>query len=65
MKPGDGGAHVSTITEMEGWMIRYWWTRVSRLRGWQSDNTIYPPLPDCPDEDSEIEKRSSHQRCQV
>ncbi|KAL1851669.1 hypothetical protein Daus18300_012478 [Diaporthe australafricana] len=47
MKPGDYGAHVHEITEMEGWMTRYWWSRFSRLRGWQHDNTTSSPLPNC------------------
>jgi hypothetical protein len=48
MKPGDfPGAHVHEITEMEEWMIRYWWTRFSRLRGWQSNNMTFSPPPNC------------------
>ncbi|KAH6970961.1 hypothetical protein BKA56DRAFT_678105 [Ilyonectria sp. MPI-CAGE-AT-0026] len=64
MKPGNGGSLTPpTVTEMEGWMIRYWWTRISRLRGWQADNTTYPPLPDCPSEN--FDKRSSHHLCSL
>ncbi|KAH7057110.1 hypothetical protein B0J12DRAFT_567992 [Macrophomina phaseolina] len=47
MKPGDYGAHVPNVTEMEGWMVRYMWSRLSRLRGWQKDNMTYPPLTNC------------------
>lgn len=47
MKPSDYGAHVHNITDMEGWMIRYWWSRFSRIRGWQQDDTNYPAPPNC------------------
>ncbi|WYZ37711.1 hypothetical protein EsH8_II_001217 [Colletotrichum jinshuiense] len=47
MMPGDGGAHVPQVTEFEGWMLRHWWSRFSRVRGWQNDNTTFPPLPTC------------------
>ncbi|KAG6358138.1 hypothetical protein INS49_014022 [Diaporthe citri] len=47
MKPGDYGAHVHHITEIESWMIRYWWSRFSRTRGWQHDDTTYGPPPNC------------------
>ncbi|KAM3074075.1 hypothetical protein ACMFMG_008688 [Clarireedia jacksonii] len=47
MKPGDYGAHVPEVTEFEGWMLRHWWSRFSRLRGWQSNNMTFPPPPSC------------------
>ncbi|KAH7137774.1 hypothetical protein EDB81DRAFT_656221 [Dactylonectria macrodidyma] len=64
VKPGNGGSLTPPrVTEMEGWMVRYWWSRISRLRGWQTDNATYPALPDCPSED--LEKRSSHHMCSL
>ncbi|KAH8892243.1 hypothetical protein GQ53DRAFT_746178 [Thozetella sp. PMI_491] len=48
MKPGDNGAHVPRVTEFEGWLLRYFWSRFSSLRGWQKSKTTYPPPPDCP-----------------
>ncbi|OBR13394.1 Cellulose-binding family ii [Colletotrichum higginsianum IMI 349063] len=62
MKPGNGGLLTPPrVTEMEGWMLRHWWSRVSRLRGWQSDNKTFPTLPNCPSED--LGKRSSFHTC--
>ncbi|KAJ2998005.1 hypothetical protein NUW58_g455 [Xylaria curta] len=52
MKPSDYGAHVPKVTEFEGWLLRYFWSRFSRLRGWQNTNTTYPPPPECPSDSS-------------
>ncbi|KAF9878838.1 hypothetical protein CkaCkLH20_03738 [Colletotrichum karsti] len=49
MCPGSGGFDMPpALTDMEGWMLRHWWSRFSRLRGWQSDNVTWPAPRNCP-----------------
>lgn len=48
MNPGSGGADMpEKLTDMEGYMLRHWWSRFSRLRGWQSDNVTWPSPLEC------------------
>lgn len=48
MSPGNGGfAMPELLTDMEGWMLRHWWSRFSRLRGWQNDEVTWPPPLHC------------------
>ncbi|KAH7353388.1 hypothetical protein B0T11DRAFT_300536 [Plectosphaerella cucumerina] len=48
MMPGSGGFDMAPeLTDMEGWMLRHLWSRVSRLRGWQSDDMIWPAPLKC------------------
>lgn len=48
MMPGHGGFDMAPeLTEMEGWALRHLWSRFSRVRGWQHDNTTWPEAPRC------------------
>jgi hypothetical protein len=48
MTPGSGGLDMAQeLSDMEGWMLRHLWSRVSRLRGWQSDNLSWPAPLKC------------------
>ncbi|KAI9147339.1 hypothetical protein HJFPF1_12358 [Paramyrothecium foliicola] len=48
MMPGSGGFDTPPkLTEMEGWLIRHWWSRWSHHHGWQNDNVTWPALSHC------------------
>ncbi|RSL48489.1 hypothetical protein CEP54_012924 [Fusarium duplospermum] len=69
MNPGSGGADMpEKLTDMEGYMLRHWWSRFSRLRGWQSDNVTWPSPLEC-DKPAVEEKRdvelTSRSVCQL
>jgi hypothetical protein len=57
MQPGNGGLDMpKKLTNMEGWMLRHFWSRFSRVRGWQEDDVSWPAPKHCDNLETEFKR---------